>query len=98
THGRKIATLLCLLVPLLSLAQNDKQVWVQRFGSATPSAVAVDSSGNIIVTGGGTDYATIKYSPFGVPLWTNYYDGPTHFGDRATAVAVAANGNVFVSG
>ena len=63
-----------------------------------PSAVAVDSLGNIIVTGGENDYATIKYSPSGVPLWTNYYDGPAHFGDRATAVAVASNGNIFVTG
>ena len=45
-------------------------------------AVAVDSSNNVIVTGnscgsgGNLDYATIKYSSAGVPLWTNRYNGP----------------------
>jgi len=93
-----ITTVLLLFSPLLALAQTDKQVWVQRFGGATPSAVAVDSSGNIIVTGGGDDYATIKYSPSGVPLWTNYYDSPVHLVDAASALAVASNGNIFVTG
>jgi len=52
-----LTTTLLLLNRLLTLEQNDKQVWMQRFGAAAPSAVAVDSSGNIIVTGGGLDYA-----------------------------------------
>src|ERR1043165_6074870 len=63
-----------------------------------PSAVAVDSSGNIIVTGGGKVCATIKYSPSGVPLWTDSFDTPAHPGDKATALAVASNGNIFVTG
>src|ERR1043166_6656933 len=80
------------------------EVWASSYDgkvkvSSSPSAVAVDSSGNIIVTGQGhNDYATIKYSPSGVPLWTNYYDGPAHVGDGATALAVASNGNIFVTG
>jgi len=83
-------------------------LWINRYTgpgyhSDQPSAVAVDSSDNVFVTGytyGGTntfyDYATIKYSSVGVPLWTNRYDGGGH--DFATALAVDSSGNVFVTG
>jgi uncharacterized delta-60 repeat protein len=72
------------------------------------TAIAVDHCGNVFVTGnsGGEnfylhyryDYATIKYSSAGVPLWTNRYNGPANGEDRATAVGVDGSGNVFVTG
>jgi hypothetical protein len=63
----------------------------------------MDSSNNVIVTGyssNGTnyDYATIKYSGAGVPLWTNRYNGPGNGDDEASAVAVDHSGNVIVTG
>ena len=67
-------------------------------------AVAVDGSDNVIVTGYSTgsgssyDYATIKYSSAGVPLWTNRYNGPGNGEDDANAVAVDGSGNVIVTG
>jgi len=67
-------------------------------------AIAVSSSGSIIVTGHsegsgtGNDYATIAYNGAGVPLWTNRYDGPGHGADRALDVAADAVGNAFVTG
>jgi hypothetical protein len=66
--------------------------------------VAVDGSNNVIVTGGSTgsggdsDYATIKYSSAGVPLWTNRYNGPGNGDDYAYAVAVDGSNNVIVTG
>ena len=43
------------------------------------AAVAVDTNGNVFVTGwsagAAADYATIKYSNEGTPLWTTRYDG-----------------------
>jgi len=44
------------------------------------------------------DYATIKYSSAGVPLWTNIYNGPGNSVDIAQAVAVDHSGNVIVTG
>ena len=66
-------------------------------------AVAVDGGGNIFVTGssrsgGAQDFATIKYSPAGLPLWTNRFTGPVNADDSANALAVDSNGNVFVTG
>src|SRR5262249_46410684 len=66
-------------------------------------AIAMDGAGNVFVTGysagtgGDQDYATIKYSGAGVPLWTNRYHGPNGI-NTATAIAVDAGGNVFVTG
>jgi len=68
------------------------------------TAVAVDTNGNVFVTGeqwgsgGNYDYATIKYSGAGVPLWTNLYSGLPGGDDSANAMAVDGSGNVFVTG
>ncbi len=67
-------------------------------------AMAVDSAGNVFVTGfpyySGTarDWLTIKYSGAGVPLWTNRYNGPESPYDEPHAMAADANGNVIVTG
>jgi hypothetical protein len=44
------------------------------------------------------DYATIKYSSAGLPLWTNRYDGPDKYTDVAHALAVDGNNDVIVAG
>jgi hypothetical protein len=63
-------------------------------GTDYASAVAVDGSNNVIVTGsssgsaGYSEYATIKYSSAGVPLWTNLYGGPAKGNDYPVALAL----------
>jgi len=86
-------------------------LWTNRYngpgnGSDFARAVAVDSNGNVFVTGysaGGVgptsyDFATVAYSRSGAPLWTNRYNGPADNHDEAYAIAVGLNGNVFVTG
>jgi uncharacterized delta-60 repeat protein len=89
-------------------------LWTNRYngpgnGDDGAYAVAVDGSNNVIVTGGSwgiggndtasaMDYATIKYSSTGMPLWTNRYDGPVNEEDEARAVAVDSSNNVIVTG
>jgi hypothetical protein len=84
-------------------------LWTNRYngpgnGGDAVYAMAVDGNGNVIVTGcsigSGTtnDYATIKYSSAGVPLWTNRYDGPGNGNDYAFAIAVDRSGSVIVTG
>jgi uncharacterized delta-60 repeat protein len=84
-------------------------LWTNRYngpGNSTDhaNALAVDGSNNVIVTGystssgSGNDYATIKYSSAGVPLWISRYNGPGNGDDEATAVAVDRSGNAIVTG
>jgi uncharacterized delta-60 repeat protein len=77
------------------------------------TALAVDISGNVYVTGGcdcinfdpaiptytsGCDYATIKYSPDGNQLWVARYNGDANNNDDASVLVIDDSGNVYVTG
>ncbi len=85
-------------VPLWTNSYNEP-----AYGGSA-SAVGVDSNDNVYVTGGAIfsysgDYATVKYSSAGVPLWTNRYSGPgSPSEDGPRALALDASGNVYVTG
>ena len=83
--------------------------WIARYngpGNYTDRAydLAVDSAGNVFVTGGsagiGTrgDFATVKYNASGVEQWVARYDGPEHYSDAGFALALDDSGNVYVTG
>jgi hypothetical protein len=66
--------------------------------------MAVDTSGNVHVTGESLgsstlyDYVTIAYDTNGDQLWLARYDGPADSSDSAGAIALDAFGNVYVTG
>ncbi len=93
----------------LTVAYSNSGVplWTNRYngpvnGGDIAQALAVDASGNVIVTGGSADIsgslkiATVKYSGTGVPLWTNRNDSVLY--SSGSAVAVDGSGNIFISG
>jgi hypothetical protein len=90
------------------IAIVNTQAWARFFQGPKlydqAASIARDAEDNIIVAGPSdgatswTDFATIKYSTDGTPLWTNRYDGPVHGNDHCRQVIVDGAGNVFVAG
>ena len=89
------------------------QQWVTRYngpanGADGSSAIAVDTSGNVYITGYSDgdaspvfrqdDYITIKYNSSGTEVWAIRYDGPGNFHDVPNAIALDKNNNVYVTG
>ena len=83
--------------------------WERRYNGTGDSydiatALKIDNSGNIYVTGysldpsTSEDYLTLKYNTGGDLLWTERFNGPANGGDIANSLAIDASNNVYVSG
>jgi len=92
-------------------SQNGTEEWVARyngpgFGDDVPESIAVDTLGNVYVTGwsystyspNNSNYTTIKYDQNGNELWVATYNGPGNSIDCANDIAVDSLGNVYVTG
>jgi hypothetical protein len=106
---------LCGALIILFLASCDafaqvQQAWVARYNNGitngTNQAVkmALDSNGNIIVTGFSQNtnnqlgYVTIKYAPNGNQLWAAPYDSTNYSNAAPTSMVVDSSNNVVVTG
>jgi hypothetical protein len=70
-----------------------------------PSALVIDASGDVVVTGGSQqsntshDYLTIKYNAGLEPVWTRRYNNPeANDYDMASGMVLDAGGNIYVTG
>jgi uncharacterized delta-60 repeat protein len=91
---------------------SGNQRWVARYdgpvhGQDISSALAVDPSGNVYVTGmsqrdtmssSAFNYATVKYDSLGNALWVGSYKGPGSDLNIALALALDRLGNAYVTG
>ena len=84
-------------------------VWERRWTSsgafdALPTALALGGDGSPHLTGEARigplqyDYLTLKYDADGNLQWEAQYDGPSQNRDYASALAVTADGSVYVTG
>ncbi|MGA2668556.1 MAG: SBBP repeat-containing protein [Ignavibacteria bacterium] len=86
---------------------SGSQQWVQRYNAPSNSddeahALVLDDSSNIYVTGfiagWETDYYTIKYNSNGICQWGKLYNGPGSGEDKAYAITLDRNSNVYITG
>ncbi len=89
---------------------SGNQMWLEQFGSASGEgahAAAIDAQGYVIVTGytygdtagtyaGSGDILTIAYDSAGTQVWAEQRGSAQR--DEADAVAVDAQGNIFITG
>jgi hypothetical protein len=104
--------ILCFVLMLLTAFSGAQiqQAWVARYNNGitngTNQAVkmALDSSGNIYVTGFSQNaatnlgYVTIKYAPNGNQLWATRYDSTNFPSAHACCMVLDASNNVIVTG
>ncbi len=86
------------------------QQWIAQYngpgnGLDEAHAIAVDTSGNVYVTGWsnggattGYDFATVKYNSAGVQQWASRYNNTTNGTDEAWDISVDYAGNVYIAG
>jgi len=91
------------------IGTNGAYLWTNLYYSVQVAnsvgmAIAVDQANSVYVTGyspgtnTGNDIVTIKYDNNGNQIWLQRYNGPGNGDDEGNAIAVDANGNVYVSG
>jgi len=95
---------------LVKVNASGVQQWSRQFrgsgeGPDEVTAITVDATGNVYITGfakgknTGTDYLTIKLNSSGDTLWTRTYNNTSANGyDQPNAIFTDAAGNVYVTG
>jgi hypothetical protein len=95
---------------LIKYAPNGDTIWRRIYGSPSQAAdgataIALDSSENIYLTGftsdsdhQWSDILTVKYDSSGTRIWTAQYNGALDYTDMGYYVAVDNDENIYVAG
>ncbi|MBU0742653.1 hypothetical protein KKG45_07015 [bacterium] len=105
--GALVFAFMLVVIPPSTSSATD-ETWVQRFDAANlndmPTAMAVDDSGHVYVTGAsnfdiglGLDVCTIKYANDGPQRWCARYNGPGDNTDEGHDIAIDHAGDVVVA-
>jgi len=104
----KLIAFLSISLNIPSAFAQLETVWVKRYHPTEyqrdyATAMALDSAGNVYVTGvshlsSGIDIATVKYYTIGDTAWVRSYSGAADSTDWAQDIAVDPLGNVYVTG
>ena len=106
--GRSVAATSGYDYLVIKYGPNGGQKWVRRYDGPAhrfdaTHAVAVDALGNVYVTGvstgsgGGEDFATVKFDASGTQKWVQRYSNGA-YRDEANGIAIDTAGNVIVVG
>ncbi|MGD1085409.1 MAG: SBBP repeat-containing protein, partial [Verrucomicrobiota bacterium] len=91
------------------IGTNGTYVWTNLYPNVptatnVATSIACDQANSVYVTGyspgtnSSNDIVTIKYDKNGNQIWLQRYNGPGNGDDEGNAIAVDANGNVYVTG
>lgn len=92
----------------IKYGKTGSKLWTKRFstpnGENRPTAMKVDSTGNVYVTGVSAssknlfDWMTMKYDTGGTRLWAKRGSGPGYLLDIPNALALDDDGNLYAAG
>ncbi len=98
-------------ISLVKYNSSGNEQWIKEYngigsGLDAATAIALDTSGNIFITGysfrgpvsTNDEIITIKYNTDGDTLWVRHYNSPGNKIDRAFALEVDSSGNSYVGG
>jgi hypothetical protein len=73
--------------------------WVKNHSAYAliPAAMEIDENGNVYVTGGDSEFNTVKYNSSGDSIWSAIFNGPQSIASPSS-LTVDSFGNVYVTG
>ena len=92
---------------VIKYSSSGTRRWIGTYNSTTNGddvayGVAVDDSLNVYITGyvtlAGFDMYTVKFNSQGTPQWGRYYGGTAHEDDKAYAILVDDQDNLYIGG